>query len=84
MTSAGCNPIIVFTVFLLSFQVRFLGRVAKLSSNIQAEVGSSVLVACQMSFVVLSKYLQSVLVCLRALLELPDVSQVLSECFQLV
>ena len=69
------NPIIVFTIFLLSFQVRFLGRIAKLSSNIQAEFGSSVLalfsyivpdvlrVACQMSSVVLSKYLQSVVVC---------------------
>ena len=96
------DPIIAFYSLpaVLSGQYCFLGRIAKLSSNILAEFGPSVLAAwllcsailspdilrvvCQMSSVVLSKYLQSVLVCLRDLLELPDVSQVLFECFQLV
>ena len=40
------DPIIVSTVFLLSFQVNIvLGQIGKLSSNIPAEFGSSALAA---------------------------------------
>ena len=61
--------------FCCLFRLGLLGRIAKLSSNLQAEFGPSVLslscyivpdvfrVSCQMSSVVLSKYLQSVVVC---------------------